>query len=372
MTVRGITKRIGSIKFSCVSPDEIRKMSATKIITADTYDDEGYPIDMGLMDPHMGVIEPGLRCKTCGCKVDECPGHFGHIDLALPVIHVGFIKAIKMLLESTCCQCGRRMLRADQIQARRESMERMEELGGGTIDVKIFSKETAKDASGKGVCPYCGAEQIKIKLDKPTTFREVEDNHKLTPKEVRERLERIPDDDLVTLGIDPSTCRPEWMVLTALAVPPVTVRPSITLDSGDRSEDDHTHKLIVEDLWELLQYHVTTYFDNQTSGIPPARHRSGRPLKTLTQRLKGKEGRFRSNLSGKRVNFSSRTVISPDPLLSINEVGVPVFAARELTVPVHVNEHTLAKIKEMIARGPEPGDTGPYVPGVNYVIRADG
>ncbi len=393
MTARGITKRIGSIKFSCVSPDEIRRMSATKIITADTYDDEGYPIEMGLMDPHMGVIEPGLRCKTCGCKVDECPGHFGHIDLAMPVIHVGFIKDIKMLLESTCCKCGRLMLSEDQVKARRESMERMEELGGGTIDVKNFSKETAKDASGKGVCPYCGAEQIRIKLDKPTTFREVEDNHKLTAKEVRERLERIPDEDLVTLGIDPSTCRPEWMVLTALAVPPVTVRPSITLDSGDRSEDDLTHKLvdvlrinqrlrenrdagapqlIVEDLWELLQYHVTTYFDNQTSGIPPARHRSGRPLKTLAQRLKGKEGRFRSNLSGKRVNFSARTVISPDPLLSINEVGVPVFAARELTVPVHVNEHNIAQIREMVARGPQPVPEKPYVPGVNYVIRSDG
>ena len=140
MTIRGITKRIGSIKFSCVSPEEIRKMSATKIITADTYDDEGYPIDMGLMDPHMGVIEPGLRCKTCGCKVDECPGHFGHIDLAMPVIHVGFIKDIKMLLESTCCQCGRLMLSEDQIQARRESMDKMEELGGGTIEVKNFSK----------------------------------------------------------------------------------------------------------------------------------------------------------------------------------------------------------------------------------------
>ncbi len=393
MTARGITKRIGSIKFSCVSPDEIRKMSATKIITADTYDDEGYPIELGLMDPHMGVIEPGLRCKTCGCKVDECPGHFGHIDLAMPVIHVGFIKDIKMLLESTCCSCGHLMLSNDQIQARRESMERMEELGGGTIDVKNFSKETAKDASGKGKCPYCGAEQIKIKLDKPTTFREVEDNHKLTPKEVRERLERIPDEDLVTLGIDPSTCRPEWMVLTALAVPPVTVRPSITLDSGDRSEDDLTHKLvdvlrinqrlrenrdagapqlIVEDLWELLQYHVTTYFDNQTSGIPPARHRSGRPLKTLAQRLKGKEGRFRSNLSGKRVNFSARTVISPDPLLSINDVGVPIFAARELTVPVHVNEHNIEKVRELVARGPEPAQQKPYIPGVNYVIRSDG
>jgi DNA-directed RNA polymerase subunit A' len=391
--MRGITKRIGSIKFSCVSPEEIRKMSATKIITADTYDDEGYPIEMGLMDPHMGVIEPGLRCKTCGCKVDECPGHFGHIDLAMPVIHVGFIKDIKLMLESTCRSCGRLMLTADQIEVRRQDMSGMRDLGGGTIDIKNFSKETAKDASNRGVCPYCGAEQIKIKLDKPTTFREVDDNHKLTPKEVRERLERIPDEDLKTLGMDPATCRPEWMILTALAVPPVTVRPSITLDSGDRSEDDLTHKLvdvlrinqrlrenrdagapqlIVEDLWELLQYHVTTYFDNQTSGIPPARHRSGRPLKTLAQRLKGKEGRFRSNLSGKRVNFSARTVISPDPLLSINEVGIPDKAARELTVPVHVNEHNLAKVRELVARGPEPVSTDGYIPGVNYVIRSDG
>ena len=391
--INSITKRIGSIKFSCVSPDEIRRMSAVKIITADTYDDEGYPISQGLMDPHMGVIEPGLRCKTCGCKVDECPGHFGHIDLAMPVIHVGFIKDIKLMLESTCRSCGRLMLPAEEIQTRLNRMNTILDLGGDTIDQKLYSKETAKDASSKGVCPYCGAEQIKIKLDKPTTFREVNDNHKLTAKEVRERLERIPDDDLRALGIDPATCRPEWMVLTALAVPPVTVRPSITLDSGDRSEDDLTHKLvdvlrinqrlrenrdagapqlIVEDLWELLQYHVTTYFDNQTSGIPPARHRSGRPLKTLAQRLKGKEGRFRSNLSGKRVNFSARTVISPDPLLSINEVGVPTIAARELTVPVHVNEHNIELMRELVRRGPAPDDTDGYKPGANYVIRSDG
>ena len=174
----------------------------------------------------------------------------------------------------------------------------------------------------------------------------------------------------------------------------MTVRPSITLESGDRSEDDLTHKLvdvlrinqrlrenrdagapqlIVEDLWELLQYHITTYFDNQTSGIPPARHRSGRPLKTLVQRLKGKEGRFRSNLSGKRVNFSARTVISPDPVLSINEVGVPVEAARELTVPIRVQAYNMEVVKEWVKRGPTPpSPNGQYVPGVNYVIRPDG
>ena len=395
--INSITKRIGSIKFSCVSPDEIRRMSAVKIITADTYDDEGYPISQGLMDPHMGVIEPGLRCKTCGCKVDECPGHFGHIDLAMPVIHVGFIKDIKLMLESTCRSCGRLMLPAEEIQTRLNRMNTILDLGGDTIDQKLYSKETAKDASSKGVCPYCGAEQIKIKLDKPTTFREVNDNHKLTAKEVRERLERIPDDD-------PATCRPEWMVLTALAVPPVTVRPSITLDSGDRSEDDLTHKLvdvlrinqrlrenrdagapqlIVEDLWELLQYHVTTYFDNQTSGIPPARHRSGRPLKTLAQRLKGKEGRFRSNLSGKRVNFSARTVISPDPnalkrcaCTKIKLDGIAYFHMVNMDLMGHkvfMPCSFLGKLmRELVRRGPAPDDTDGYKPGANYVIRSDG
>ncbi len=392
MSMRGVTKRIHAIRFALLSPDEIRKMSQTKVITADTYDEDGFPYDLGLMDSHLGVIEPGLRCKTCGGKVDECPGHFGHIDLAMPVIHVGYVKEIKKLLQATCRKCGRLLLTREQAADYIKEMESVEELGGDTTEVQVVSKESAREATKKQRCPWCGEEQKKITLDKPTTFRE--DGHKLTPKEVRERLERVPNDDLRILGINPDVARPEWMVLTALLVPPVTVRPSITLESGDRSEDDLTHKLvdvlrinqrlrenrdagapqlIVEDLWELLQYHVTTYFDNQTSGIPPARHRSGRPLKTLVQRLKGKEGRFRSNLSGKRVNFSARTVISPDPLLSINEVGVPIEAARELTVPIHVQTYNIDMVKEWINRGPTPpSENGEYIPGVNYVIRSDG
>jgi DNA-directed RNA polymerase subunit A' len=381
-----VPKRIKGIKFGFLSPVEIRKMSGTKIITADTYDDDGFPIDMGLMDPRLGVIEPGLRCKTCGRKVDECPGHFGHIDLAMPVLHVGYTKIIKALLKATCRACGRILLTHKQI----------EDLQGGRIfdflesglhDIssKSILSETIKASSLAKICPHCSEEQKKITLDKPTSFRE--NGHKLTPKEVRERLERIPDKDLYPLGINPKVARPEWMILTALPVPPVTVRPSITLESGDRSEDDLTHKLvdvlrinqrlqenrdagapqlIVEDLWELLQYHVTTYFDNQTSGIPPARHRSGRPLKTLAQRLKGKEGRFRSNLSGKRVNFSARTVVSPDPVLSINDVGVPLEAARELTIPIRVNKFNMKIARKLVKRGPLK------YPGVNYIIRTDG
>ena len=388
--VNSITKKIGEIYFSLLSPNEIRKMSATKVITADTYDEDGFPIAMGLMDPRMGVIEPGLRCKTCGQRVgkDKCPGHFGHIDLAMPVIHVGHVKTIRDCLRSTCRSCGHLLLNDKQ---RENFLEQIRQYGIEGRNTNYLYKSIITEARKSDTCPHCGREVGKIELDKPTSFRE--NGKKLTPSEVREWLEKIRDEDLPLLEINKKSARPEWMVLTVLPVPPVTVRPSVTLQSGERSEDDLTHKLvdvirinqrlqenrdagapqlIVEDLWELLQYHITTYLDNQTSGIPPARHRSGRPLKTLAQRLKGKEGRFRSNLSGKRVNFSARTVISPDPNLSINEIGIPIRIAEELTVPVRVTVHNIDWCKELITSKYAPSadkEGKEYIAGVNYVIK---
>ena len=91
-------KRIGQIEFGLLSPKEIRKMSVRKIIWADTYDEDGYPYPQGLMDLALGVIDPGLRCKTCDQKASDCPGHFGHIELAKPVIHVGYTRLIRKLL----------------------------------------------------------------------------------------------------------------------------------------------------------------------------------------------------------------------------------------------------------------------------------
>ena len=95
-------KKIKSIKFGVLSPDAIRKMSVAQIITPDTYDEDGSPISSGLMDPRLGVIEPGKKCKTCGNTAAECPGHFGHIELARPVIHVNFAKKIYDILRATC------------------------------------------------------------------------------------------------------------------------------------------------------------------------------------------------------------------------------------------------------------------------------
>ena len=449
-------KQLGGIRFGLMDPETYRDLSATKVITADTYDDDGYPIDMGLMDPRLGVIDPGLECRTCGQHSGSCPGHFGHIELAAPVIHVGFTTLIRRLLRATCRECGRLTLTEDKMAYFREQLKEARELGK---DPDTVLKAAVREARKSNTCPHCGEPQADIKHEKPTTYYEVqdvlsgeyseliasamqpdpddeddagmspqaladetgisldrinqilggefrprkegrislekaldidlteEDMNKLMPSDIRDWFEDIPNEDIEVLGIDAEHSRPEWMIMTVLPVPPVTARPSITLDNGQRSEDDLTHKLvdiirinqrfmenreagapqlIIEDLWELLQYHVTTFVDNEISGTPPARHRSGRPLKTLSQRLKGKEGRFRGSLSGKRVNFSARTVISPDPTLSLNEVGVPDRVASEMTITINVTDRTIEEARQYVANGPEKH------PGANYVKRPDG
>ncbi len=365
-------KTIGEIHFGILSPEMIRKMSTVEVKVAETYDEDGFPIEGGLMDPHMGVADPGLRCKTCGQKMNKCPGHFGRIELVRPVVHSEYARYIEYSLNGFCPKCGRPLV-SD------EEMKRIE----AEYPPKQRLKALAKKGANVKKCPHCGFERQPVRLDRPTNF--FEGDRRIWPTEIRERLEKIHDADLERLGFDPKNFRPEWLVLTVLPVPPVTVRPSIVLETGERAEDDLTHKLadivrinqrlkenidagapqlIIEDLWDLLQYHVTTYFNNETPGAPPARHRSGRILKTLIQRLKGKEGRFRYNLSGKRVNFAGRAVISPDPMLDIDQVGVPEWMARLITVPMHVTEWNLEEAKRYVA--------SKEYPRALYVIRPDG
>ena len=386
MAMNAINKIVDQIYFGVVSPQEIRRLSVAEIQTADTYDEDGAPITSGLMDGRLGTLEPRQRCKTCGNTAIRCPGHFGHIELAVPIIHVEFTKIVDDLLDATCRNCGRLLHSDDRIERIKMRIERTRKLLG-TVPDDLY-KRVLREAKSKE-CPRCGAPQYKIEFTKPTTFHDISEEgaQRLTPSMIRERLERITDEDLELIGFNPKSARPEWMVLQVLPVPPVYVRPSITLESGIRSEDDLTHKLvdiirinqrlkenmeagaptlIIQDLSELLQYHVTTYFNNEASGIPPARHRSGRALKTLSQRLKGKEGRFRSNLSGKRVDFSARTVISPDPNLDVGEVGVPLDIATRLSMPEMLTAWNIEEMRKFVINGPE------QYPGALYIVRPDG
>jgi DNA-directed RNA polymerase II subunit RPB1 len=245
-----------------------------------------------------------------------------------------------------------------------------------------------------------------------------------TPSEVYTTLMKISDSDLHLLGLSDEYARPEWMILTVLPVPPPPVRPSIAVDGGTmRSEDDLTYKLgevikastnvrkseqegspahIVTEYEQLLQvcgighafcwslflnifqFHVATYMDNDIAGIPQALQKSGRPVKAIRARLKGKEGRLRGNLMGKRVDFSARTVITGDPNLELDEVGVPRSIAMTLTYPergesrplvpffipltnvVLVTPYNIAYLQELVRRGPNT------YPGARYVVRDTG
>jgi DNA-directed RNA polymerase beta' subunit len=159
------------------------------------------------------------------------------------------------------------------------------------------------------------------------------------PEDARAILEKICDEDLKLMGMDPRQSRPEWMVIKVLAVAPPPVRPSVEAGDGVRSEDDLTYayREIVkmnkelknrmdsgqprgtqDEVLKALQLHVATLMDNNLADCPQQRHTGGRPLKDIRSRLKGKEGRVRGNLMGKRVDFSARTVITPDPILQLD------------------------------------------------------
>ena len=380
-------KILDGIRFSILSPVDVRKYSVAEITAPETYDEDGMSVQGGLMDSRLGTLEPGQKCATCGNTSARCPGHFGHIELAEPVLHIAFIDDIHKLLLITCRSCNR-------IKLNNDDLDKYKNLRDSKAAYAVITLENVKDdiiekAKKVKVCPHCQKEQYDLIFTKPTIFVEKTDvgENRLLPITIRERLVNVTNEDLILLGYDPKTARPEWFILQVLPVPPVTVRPSIILETGIRSEDDLTHKLvdiirvnqrlkeskeagtpplIVQDLVDLLQYHVTTYFDNEVSGIPQAHHRSGRPFKTITQRLKGKEGRFRGSLSGKRVDFSSRTVISPDPNLNISDVGVPSDVAKKLTIPETVSSWNIEKLKNLVLNGPN------NYPGANYIIRPDG
>src|SRR3989344_3271543 len=210
---RHVYKKVGRISFGLFSPEIIKKMAVCKVVTPELYDKEGYPVDGGLMDVRMGVIDPGLVCPIDGKKLKDCPGYFGYTELARPVVHIKYVKLIMDVLRSYCRDCGKILFTNEKLDQFKHKSRR---------DLLAALKNVKK-------CPHCQAKQYAVKLEKPTSF--VENDRKLSPIELR------------TLKINASFTMPEWAIISYLPIPPVTVRPSITLETGERSEDDLTHKL---------------------------------------------------------------------------------------------------------------------------------
>ncbi|KAJ3354028.1 DNA-directed RNA polymerase II subunit rpb1 [Allomyces javanicus] len=367
---------ITTVEFGLFGPDEMRRISVAEIKHTETFEN-GHPKFGGVFDPRMGCIERNAVCQTCYEDDINCPGHFGHIELARPLYHVSYIERVKKVLECICIRCAR-----IKVQPTDPEYQIVQQ----TKSAKTRFGMMWKLCRNRPACDYsdCGFRVDSVRRTGGDLFCETSDaqKSKLDPANVRAVLARIPDDMAYVLGFD--TIRPEWMILTVLLVPPHCIRPSISMGTGGRGEDDLTYKLCdilrfnklirkadeentqrcLDEYEQLLQYHVSTYFDNETSMYTKACQKGGRPLKSILSRISGKEGRIRGNLMGKRVDFSARTVITGDPTLELEEVGVPLEIAMTLTYPERVTAHNIDKLQEMVSRGANE------YPGARYVTVA--
>ena len=398
MSQKNCSKIIG-IQFSILSPDEIRKGSVAEITSRDTYVNNK-PVIGGLFDPRMGVLESGLICPTDGLDYMKTPGYFGHIELAKPVYYIQYLTTILKVLRCVCFKCSK-------LKISKEKYKQALKLVGAARWKYVCSIATKISRCGDDIDDGCGCLQpTKIRKEGLATIfaewtdkdksgeeegaasvAEEEDEEggqkgqrnkeyvvKLTTEMVLKILKRISDEDVSFMGFNPIWARPDWMICQVMAVPPPAVRPSVKHDAQQRSEDDLSHILvniiktnkillekiannslgtIIEDWTTMLQYYVAAQVDNKIPGVPTVAQRSGRPLKTIKDRLNGKGGRMRGNLMAKRVDFSARSVITADPNISIRELGIPMKIAKNITKPVVVNKMNRAFLLKLVHNGPD-------------------
>nr|XP_031363499.1 DNA-directed RNA polymerase II subunit RPB1 [Lonchura striata domestica] len=416
-------RTIKRVQFGILSPDEMKRMSVTEGgIKYPETTEGGRPKLGGLMDPRQGVIERTGRCQTCAGNMTECPGHFGHIELAKPVFHVGFLGKTMKILRCVCFFCSKLLVDSNNPKIK-------DILGKSKGQPKKRLTHVYDLCKGKNICE--GGEEMdhKFGVEQPEGDEDLtkEKGHggcgRYQPLLLTQILPLFHPNNPIFTPITPSvvmqgsagTQSPFGVTPKTLWAIPVLFPPQIHpapfprrfgfLTSLSLSnllinkfwgitplilgcpQDDLTHKLadivkinnqlrrneqngaaahvIAEDV-KLLQFHVATMVDNELPGLPRAMQKSGRPLKSLKQRLKGKEGRVRGNLMGKRVDFSARTVITPDPNLAIDQVGVPRSIAANMTFAEIVTPFNIDRLQELVRRG------NSQYPGAKYIIRDNG
>ena len=374
---RNCAKVIG-IQFSILSSDEIRKGSVAEITSRDTYINNK-PVIGGLFDPRMGVLEPGLICPTDGLDYMQTPGYAGHIELARPVFYIQYLSTILKCLRCICFKCSKLLVS-------KEKYKQALKLQGDARWKYVFSLASKIKRCGEDIEDGCGCLQPnKIRKEGlATIFAEWKSEGsgddsepiiiKVTPEMTLKILKRVSDEDVSFMGFSPVYSRPDWMVCQVMSVPPPAVRPSVKHDAQQRSEDDLSHILVniiktnktlqeklqnnapsnvIDDWTTVLQYYIATQVDNKIPGVASVAQRSGRPLKSIKDRLNGKGGRMRGNLMAKRVDFSARSVITADPNISIRELGIPMKIAKNITKPVIVNKINKAFLTKLVQNGPE-------------------
>ncbi|XP_069652306.1 DNA-directed RNA polymerase III subunit RPC1 isoform X3 [Haliaeetus albicilla] len=411
-----VAKKISHICFGMKSPEEMRQQAHIQVVSKNLYSQDNHhsPLQYGVLDHRMGTSEKDRPCETCGKNLADCLGHYGYIDLELPCFHVGYFKAVIGILQMICKTCCCIML---SVEEKKQFFDYLKRPGLTYLQKRGLKKKVSEKCRKKNTCPYCGAFNgtvkkcglLKIIHEKYKTNKKVVDpvvstflqsfetaiehnkevepllgraQENLNPLVVLNLFKRIPAEDIPLLLMNPEAGKPSDLILTRLLVPPLCIRPSVVSDlKSGTNEDDLTMKLteiiflndvikkhrisgaktqmIMED-WDFLQLQCALYINSELSGIPlnmaPKKWTRG-----FVQRLKGKQGRFRGNLSGKRVDFSGRTVISPDPNLRIDEVAVPIHVAKILTFPEKVNKANINFMRKLVRNGPD------VHPGANFI-----
>ncbi|KAI9845198.1 MAG: hypothetical protein M1838_001838 [Thelocarpon superellum] len=416
-----VPKRIKEIDFGILSNQDIVNQAVIEVSDRQLFDidNDRAPIPNGALDGRLGTCSKTAACETCGGALQTCNGHFGHVKLALPAFHIGYFRMIITILQEICKDCSRILLTENE---RRSFLRDLRKSNIDSLRRTQIGKKINGQCRKARLCPYCGAVNgvvkkvgaLKIVHDKYRAFNlskavkkqppvckmefdrsfteakraNVElDKHlkkaldDLNPLRVLNLLRRIIDADCPLLGMDPIKGRPEMFIWQYVPAPPICIRPSVTQENAS-TEDDITAKLAdivhisslireglrkgqpiqtIMEQWDFLQLQLAMYINSDNPGLQQAGF--GKAIRGFCQRLKGKQGRFRGNLSGKRVDFSGRTVISPDPNLGIDEVAVPMLVAMNLTYPEKVSRYNLAKLQGRVRNGTEKW------PGANYIAK---
>jgi DNA-directed RNA polymerase II subunit RPB1 len=385
--------KIIGIQFSILSPEEIRRNSVAEITSRDTYIGNK-PVIGGLFDPRMGVLEPGLSCPTDGLNYMQTPGYFGHLEIERPVFYIQYLATIMKICRCVCFKCSKLLLDKEKFKnlLNVDAKKRWDEVFSIASKIKRCGEENDNGCGYKQPAKIRkeGLATIIASWDGIENMPDVDKDQlslRLTPEIALKIFKRISDDDITFMGFSPTWSRPEWMICQVLAVPPPAVRPSIKLDAQQRSEDDISNILvniiktnkglqekikqnvasnIIDDWTMLLQFYIATMINNKLPGVDGPRIRTGRALKSIQERLGSKGGRIRGNLMGKRVDFSARSVITPDPNISIRELGVPLKIATNITYPAKVNLLNKKFLQALVHKGPET------YPGAKILERKDG
>jgi len=370
---------ITGVQFGIANPDDILTRSVVEVTTDKTYQ-SGQPVPNGVFDARFGVIENGKVCPTCKHTNQYCPGHFGHIKLARPVYLYQFFDWVEKLANIICLNCSHVILGEDLMgDIKSSGLARFKEVRD------LVAKLRTQGPEKPSACTTCNTpffRKIARAVGKAATLEgfpigdpdEPPPAVSLQVEMVLRAFQRMTDKTCDLIGFNHKFSRPEWMICTVLAVPPLTVRPSVVMDDNQRMEDDLTHVLInilrnnqrlrdkldkgesaemIDKYTAMVQYDVATYVDNDIKGLAPAAQRSGRPLRTLKSRFGAKTGRVRGNLMGKRVDFSARSVITPDANIDLDELGVPEEIATNLTFPETVNMYNRDRLTAYVRNGPD-------------------